>query len=153
MRYDGALGVISGLVALRTLHERFGAPQRSLECVSFCEEEGSRFPGAAFWGSRAVTGGIQPGEAEQLQGYDGVTMAAAMGASAACGGCSCSDGTALAAADCSSGAYLARSTHVGRTFDARSTRVAISDSNPSRIARGSDASLQSVAMLIQRLPV
>ncbi|HEX8994655.1 MAG TPA: Zn-dependent hydrolase [Ktedonobacterales bacterium] len=79
-RYDGALGVISGLVALRTLKERFGAPQRSLECVSFCEEEGSRFPGAAFWGSRAVTGGIQLGEAEQLRGYDGVTMAEAMGA-------------------------------------------------------------------------
>lgn len=77
-RYDGALGVVAGLVALRTLREQFGAPKRPIECVSFCEEEGSRFPGAAFWGSRAVTGAIQPGEAEQLRGYDGETMAEAM---------------------------------------------------------------------------
>lgn len=77
-RYDGALGVIGGLVALRTLNELFGAPKRSLECVSFCEEEGSRFPGAAFWGSRAVTGSIGPEEADQLRDFDGKTMSEAM---------------------------------------------------------------------------
>ncbi len=63
-----------------------------------------------------------------------------VGAGLACCGCSCSEGASLAAARCSIGSYLARS-----------TRVAISASNPSRIASGSDASLASVAMLIQRL--
>ncbi|MCM8749958.1 Zn-dependent hydrolase [Thermomicrobiaceae bacterium CFH 74404] len=77
-RFDGALGVIAGLVALRTLRERFGTPRRTLELVSFCEEESSRFPATNFWGSRAVTGLIGPDEPETLRDYDGVTIADAM---------------------------------------------------------------------------
>src|SRR5690606_10599836 len=38
-RYDGALGVISGVIALRALKEQFGSPKRPLEVVSLCEEE------------------------------------------------------------------------------------------------------------------
>jgi allantoate deiminase len=77
-RFDGALGAIAGIIALRTLKERFGPPRRTLECVSFCEEETSRFPGANFWGSRAITGAIEPDEPEQIRGYDGVTIGEAM---------------------------------------------------------------------------
>lgn len=77
-RFDGALGVIAGLVALRTLREQFGTPRRTLELVSFCEEESSRFPATNFWGSRAVTGLIGPEEPETLRDYDGVTIADAM---------------------------------------------------------------------------
>jgi allantoate deiminase len=77
-RFDGALGVIAGLVALRTLREQFGTPRRTLELVSFCEEESSRFPATNFWGSRAVTGLISPDEPETLRDYDGVTIADAM---------------------------------------------------------------------------
>ena len=46
--------------------------------LSFCEEEGSRFNGARFWGSRGVTGAIAPGDAEAIGSYDGVSLAEAM---------------------------------------------------------------------------
>ena len=77
-RYDGALGALAGLIAIRLLKERFGTPRRPLEAVALCEEESSRFPAANFWGSRAVTGAISPGEPERLRGFDGETMASAM---------------------------------------------------------------------------
>ena len=77
-RFDGALGVIGGLIALRTLREHYGTPRRTLECVSFCEEEGSRFPATNFWGSRAVTGRIRPEEPETVRSYQGETIADAM---------------------------------------------------------------------------
>jgi allantoate deiminase len=62
------------LIAIRTLKERFGAPRRPLECLAFCEEVGSRFPAANFWGSRAVTARIAPDEPERLRGYEGETI-------------------------------------------------------------------------------
>ena len=77
-RYDGALGAIGALVAIRTLRERFGPPRRPLEAVALCEEEGSRFPAANFWGSRAITGAIGPDDPDTTIGYDGETIAAAM---------------------------------------------------------------------------
>jgi len=77
-RYDGALGVLSALVAIKALKERFGQPKRTLEAVSLCEEEGSRFPTANFWGSCAITGRIRPGDAETVKGFDGETIAEAM---------------------------------------------------------------------------
>ncbi|CAA9535101.1 MAG: Allantoate amidohydrolase [uncultured Thermomicrobiales bacterium] len=77
-QYDGALGAIGGLVALRKLRERFGQPRRTLEAVALCEEEASRFPTANFWGSRAIIGQIAPGDPEATIGYDGETIAAAM---------------------------------------------------------------------------
>jgi allantoate deiminase len=77
-RFDGALGVVAGIVALATLRDRFGAPARRLAVVSLVEEEASRFPAANFWGSRAIIGQIAPEEPRRLRGYDGVTMAEAM---------------------------------------------------------------------------
>jgi allantoate deiminase len=76
-RYDGALGVIAAYAAMRTLVERFGPPRRTLELVSLCEEEGSRYP-ANYWGSRAITGLIAPGDMEQITGLDGTTIADGM---------------------------------------------------------------------------
>src|SRR5690606_19840668 len=64
--------------ALRTLKERFGQPRRTLEAVSFCEEEGSRFPAANWWGSRAVTGDIGPDEPDEVFADSGETIAEAM---------------------------------------------------------------------------
>lgn len=77
-RYDGTLGLIAALVAIKALKEQFGEPRLPLECVAFCEEEGSRFPSANFWGSRAITGRIGDGDLQATIGYDGETIAEAM---------------------------------------------------------------------------
>ncbi len=77
-RYDGALGVIAAYVAIRTLLEQFGPPRRTIELVSFCEEEGSRYPSANFWGSRAIIGEIAPEDPDRVEGYDGTTIAEGM---------------------------------------------------------------------------
>jgi allantoate deiminase len=54
-RFDGALGVLSGLQAIRLLKERGFEPSRPLWLISFMDEEGARF-GAALFGSRAFVG-------------------------------------------------------------------------------------------------
>ncbi|CAM4356218.1 allantoate deiminase [Paenibacillus alkaliterrae] len=53
--YDGAYGIAAGLLALDYLKRQFGKPKRTLELVSLCEEEGSRFP-MAYWGSGSIAG-------------------------------------------------------------------------------------------------
>jgi allantoate deiminase len=77
-QYDGVLGVIAGVIAVRTLLQTFGRPQRTLEVVALCEEESSRFPTAGFWGSRGITGGIKPGDVEATHDWDCVSIAEAM---------------------------------------------------------------------------
>lgn len=77
-RYDGTLGALSALIALKALRAQFGQPKRTLEAVSLCEEEGSRFPTANFWGSRAITGAVQQGDADNTLDFDGVSIAEAM---------------------------------------------------------------------------
>jgi allantoate deiminase len=57
--------------------EARGTPQRPLELLVVCEEEGSRFA-TNFWGSRAIVGAIAPGEAERVTDTAGVTLAQAM---------------------------------------------------------------------------
>jgi len=54
-RYDGALGVLSGLHAIRLLRKRGIEPKRPLWLVAFTDEEGARF-GTALFGSRAFAG-------------------------------------------------------------------------------------------------
>ncbi len=76
-RLDGALGITAGLAALRALIEARGTPKRPLELLVVCEEEGSRFA-TNFWGSRAITGAIKPGEADTVTDAEGVTLARAM---------------------------------------------------------------------------
>jgi allantoate deiminase len=77
-RYDGILGALSALIAIRTLKQKFGPPRRTLEAVAFCEEESSRFPSANFWGSRAITGRIMPNDPDNTIAFTGETMAEAM---------------------------------------------------------------------------
>lgn len=79
-RYDGALGVIAGILAVRALRERFGPPRRHIDVVSFCQEEGSRFPGANLWASRAITGLTDPAELDAMRDYGGATLREAMAA-------------------------------------------------------------------------
>lgn len=54
-RYDGALGVLCALEALRTLHEAQIALPVRLEAISFTDEEGSIL---SMMGSRAFTGSL-----------------------------------------------------------------------------------------------
>ncbi len=77
-RYDGALGILAAFVAVKALRERFGQPKRTLEIVSLCEEEGSRFPTANFWGSSAITGRTRPQDVDTVADFDGVRIADAM---------------------------------------------------------------------------
>lgn len=76
-KYDGALGILTGLAAIEALIRTCGRPKKSLEVVALCEEESSRFP-ANFFGSRGILGTIGGGEAETLRDADGVTLADAM---------------------------------------------------------------------------
>ncbi|WP_254075413.1 Zn-dependent hydrolase [Paenibacillus tritici] len=80
-RYDGAYGIAAAVTALHYLQATFGQPLRTLEVVSFCEEEGSRFP-LTFWGSGHVTGLYSGSEGLDCADAEGITMGAAM---AACG--------------------------------------------------------------------
>lgn len=76
-RYDGALGVLCALAALRVLKAERGKPRKSLEMVALCEEEDSRYH-ANFWGTRGILGMIEPSELEGLKDLHGVTIAQAM---------------------------------------------------------------------------
>jgi allantoate deiminase len=77
-RYDGAIGVIGAIVAVQALIAAYGPPRRPVEIVSLCEEEGSRFPAAGFWGSRAVTGRIASETPSGVLDSDGNSIAEAM---------------------------------------------------------------------------
>jgi allantoate deiminase len=76
-RYDGALGVLSALAAVRALKQAAGKPRRSLEVVALCEEEDSRFH-ANFWGTRGMLGLIRASELHDLFDEDGTSIAEAM---------------------------------------------------------------------------
>jgi allantoate deiminase len=77
-RYDGALGVLSALAALRVLGSTTsGRPKKSLEMVALCEEEDSRFH-CNFWGTRGMLGLIEASELDSLRDEDGVSIADAM---------------------------------------------------------------------------
>ena len=76
-RFDGALGILSALIALQTLREQAGKPQRSLEMVALCEEEGSRFQ-AHYWGTRGMLGLIHDKDLHALRDDDGLSIAEAM---------------------------------------------------------------------------
>lgn len=76
-KYDGAFGVIASMMALGYLKAAYGTPKRTLEAVSFCEEEGSRFP-LAYWGSGHVTGARSLSLAAKVADQDGVTLLEAM---------------------------------------------------------------------------
>lgn len=70
-KLDGMFGIISGIAALRCLKSKYGTPKRSLEVVSFAEEEGSRFP-FVFWGSKSFLGMAGEKDVAHLRDNDGV---------------------------------------------------------------------------------
>lgn len=76
-KYDGAFGIAAALAAATELMEIHGRPKRTLEVVSFCEEEGSRFP-LAYWGSGSVAGTHSEDMADVTADPGGVLLGNAM---------------------------------------------------------------------------
>ncbi|MDW5329803.1 allantoate amidohydrolase [Plantactinospora sp. KLBMP9567] len=76
--YDGPLGIVSALLAVRALRAEGREFRRPVGVVAFAEEEGSRF-GVPCLGSRLLTGALDPDRAAALTDRDGVTLAEAMG--------------------------------------------------------------------------
>ncbi|MBE1487469.1 allantoate amidohydrolase [Plantactinospora soyae] len=76
--YDGPLGIVSALLAVRALREAGREFRRPVAVVAFAEEEGSRF-GVPCLGSRLLTGALDPDRAAALIDRDGVSLAEAMG--------------------------------------------------------------------------
>jgi allantoate deiminase len=75
-RFDGALGVIAAVHAVRRLQEEGFEPERPLWVIAFMDEEGTRFNSALF-GSRAFTGeGV--GDFGNRVDADGITLRDAM---------------------------------------------------------------------------
>lgn len=77
-RYDGALGVVAGVLALEALKARCGQPKRTIDVVSFAQEESSRFPNANFFASRGILGLIDPNELPSIVSYAGEPIAEVM---------------------------------------------------------------------------
>ncbi len=69
-KYDGVLGVLGGLEAMRAIKESGRMPLRSLETIMFTAEEPTRF-GVGCIGSRALAGAISETQLLQLQDLDG----------------------------------------------------------------------------------
>src|SRR5580700_10403766 len=63
--YDGTVGVLGGLEAMRALKRSGLQPRRSIELVVFTSEEPTRF-GIGCLGSRLLSGTLDPGRADEL---------------------------------------------------------------------------------------
>jgi len=75
-KYDGILGVISGIEVVQTLFENGIRPTHSIEVVGFSDEEGTRFH-TTLLGSRALAGSLCEADLE-AKDANGITLAAAM---------------------------------------------------------------------------
>lgn len=76
-KYDGAFGVLASTIAVSRLLHLYGQPKQTIEVVSLCEEEGSRFP-LSFWGSGNITGKYKMKIAADLLDRSGISLEEAM---------------------------------------------------------------------------
>jgi ureidoglycolate amidohydrolase len=72
-KYDGVVGVLGGLEALRALQRSGFQPRHSLELLIFTSEEPTRF-GIGCLGSRMMAGALLPNAARQLKDKDGLSL-------------------------------------------------------------------------------
>jgi len=72
--YDGTVGVLGGLEAMRALKRSGLQPRRSIELVMFTSEEPTRF-GIGCLGSRLLSGTLDPNRADTLTDKDETTLA------------------------------------------------------------------------------
>ncbi len=78
-KYDGALGVLAGLEALRALKQAGFNPRRPLSLVSWTNEEGARFsPGTS--GSAVFCGVRSLEETRQIEDSEGVSLGSVLDA-------------------------------------------------------------------------
>lgn len=68
---DGQYGIIAAYLAIAYLTQTYGQPLRSLEVVSFAEEEGSRFP-TVFWGSKNVVAEANIEQVKEIADINGI---------------------------------------------------------------------------------
>jgi N-carbamoyl-L-amino-acid hydrolase len=71
--YDGCVGVLGGLEAVRVLKKLGFEPRRSIELVIFTAEEPTRF-GIGCMGSRMMAGVLSPEHARTLRDKDGRSL-------------------------------------------------------------------------------
>ena len=94
--YDGTVGVLGGLEAIRALQAAGFQPRRSVELILFTSEEPTRF-GIGCLGSRLMSGALSPEAARGLVDEEGVSLEEARSATGY--------GGALDAAKLAKGAY------------------------------------------------
>jgi ureidoglycolate amidohydrolase len=68
--YDGCVGVLGGLEAIRVLQQLGFKPRRPIELVIFTAEEPTRF-GIGCLGSRMMAGALKPAQASALRDKEG----------------------------------------------------------------------------------
>jgi N-carbamoyl-L-amino-acid hydrolase len=73
-KYDGTVGVLGGLEAIRALMAAGFRPRRPVELLMFTSEEPTRF-GVGCVGSRALTGALAPDRLAELRDADGRRLA------------------------------------------------------------------------------
>jgi ureidoglycolate amidohydrolase len=71
--YDGTVGVLGGLEAVRTLKRNGFVPERSIELIMFTSEEPTRY-GVGCLGSRLMSGAMSAEAASHLNDCDGVSL-------------------------------------------------------------------------------
>ena len=72
-RFDGTVGVLGGLEAIRALQRAGFRPKRSIELLIFASEEPTRF-GIGCLGSRLLSGLLDPSAGERLTDRDGISL-------------------------------------------------------------------------------
>jgi allantoate deiminase/N-carbamoyl-L-amino-acid hydrolase len=75
-RFDGVAGVLCAIESIITLTENGIKPERSIEVISFADEEGWRFNKGLF-GSRGILGKLEEGELQRAD-KDGITREEAL---------------------------------------------------------------------------
>jgi ureidoglycolate amidohydrolase len=72
-KYDGVVGVLGGLEAIRALQRSGFRPKHSIELLIFTAEEPTRF-GIGCLGSRLLSGTLSPDAARKLTDKDGASV-------------------------------------------------------------------------------
>jgi N-carbamoyl-L-amino-acid hydrolase len=72
-KYDGTVGVLGGLEAIRALQRAGVRPRRSIELILFTSEEPTRF-GIGCMGSRLLSGSLGSSTGMQLKDRDGLSL-------------------------------------------------------------------------------